>query len=55
MLAFVAALAVEAATGRGVLEAAGVTTPLPVPALVLAGAAGVTTAAGVFRSLSGRK
>lgn len=52
MLLFVAALAVEVVTGRGVLETVGVTAPLQAPGLLLAGVAGLTTAFGIFRSIS---
>ncbi|KAL3693191.1 hypothetical protein R1sor_006842 [Riccia sorocarpa] len=52
MLGFVAALATEIATGKGVLASAGVGTPQPTLALALAALAGGVTAFGVFRSAS---
>ncbi|KAL2634601.1 hypothetical protein R1flu_006080 [Riccia fluitans] len=52
MLGFVAALATEIATGKGVLASAGVSTPQPTLALALATLAGGVTAFGVFRSAS---
>eukprot|EP00270_Netrium_digitus_P015169 TRINITY_DN527_c0_g1_i2.p1 TRINITY_DN527_c0_g1~~TRINITY_DN527_c0_g1_i2.p1 ORF type:complete len:164 (-),score=7.63 TRINITY_DN527_c0_g1_i2:150-611(-) len=50
MLGFFGALAVEIATGKGLLQAVGLTTPLPTAALALVGTAGVFTAFKIFRS-----
>ncbi|CAM6077535.1 unnamed protein product [Sphagnum tenellum] len=50
MLGFVAAVAVEIVTGKGVLENVGFTTPLPTVALGLTAVVGLFTAFGVFRS-----
>ncbi|KAG0570099.1 hypothetical protein KC19_6G138500 [Ceratodon purpureus] len=50
MLGFVAAIGVEISTGKGVLESAGLPTPVPPLVLGLIALAGSITAFGVFRS-----
>ncbi|KAH7278814.1 hypothetical protein KP509_38G057100 [Ceratopteris richardii] len=52
MLGFVGVVSVEVATGKGVLENAGLVTPLPTPALVLTTVVGVITAFGIFTSVN---
>lgn len=50
MLGFVSVVAIETATGKGVLEMAGLETPLPTWALGFMAAVGVVTAFKIFRS-----
>lgn len=50
MLGFVAAIGVEISTGKGVLESAGLPTPVSPLVLGLIALAGSVTAFGVFRS-----
>ncbi|KAI5060097.1 hypothetical protein GOP47_0024517 [Adiantum capillus-veneris] len=50
MLGFVSVVSVEVATGKGVLENAGLVAPLPTLALALTAVVGVVVAFGIFRS-----
>lgn len=52
MLGFVGAVGAEVVTGKGILEALGMSTPLPGVAILLAGTTGALSALGVFRSAS---
>uniref|UniRef100_A0A0D9XJC6 Stress enhanced protein 1 n=1 Tax=Leersia perrieri TaxID=77586 RepID=A0A0D9XJC6_9ORYZ len=52
MLGFVAAIAVELTTGKGVLQNVGLTSPVPTVALALTGVVGVATAFLIFQSAS---
>lgn len=50
MLGFVSVMAIEIATGRGVLENVGLAAPIPALALALTAVVGGVTAFGIFRS-----
>lgn len=52
MVGFAAALSVEIATGKGLLENFGVSGPLPTVALAVTGLVGVLTAVFIFQSAS---
>ncbi|KAL7119029.1 hypothetical protein ACP275_02G037500 [Erythranthe tilingii] len=52
MVGFVAAVTVEIATGKGLLDNFGLTAPLPTVALVVTAVVGVLTAAVIFQSAS---
>ncbi|KAK6916402.1 hypothetical protein RJ641_019263 [Dillenia turbinata] len=52
MVGFVAAISVEIATGKGLLENFGLTTPLPTVALAVTALVGVLTAIFIFQSAS---
>ncbi|CAN6482389.1 unnamed protein product [Victoria cruziana] len=50
MVGFAAAVSVEVATGKGLLENFGLTTPLPTVALAITALVGVLTAVFIFQS-----
>ncbi|KAK4788654.1 hypothetical protein SAY86_019973 [Trapa natans] len=52
MVGFAAAISVEIATGKGLLENFGLTTPLPTVALAVTALVGVLTAVFIFQSAS---
>ncbi|EHA8591532.1 putative Stress enhanced protein 1, chloroplastic [Cocos nucifera] len=52
MVGFATAITVEIATGKGLLENFGFTTPLPTLALVVTALVGVLTAFFIFQSAS---
>ncbi|XP_068664251.1 stress enhanced protein 1, chloroplastic-like [Aristolochia californica] len=52
MVGFASAITVEIATGKGLLENFGVTSPLPTVALAVTGLVGVLTAVFIFQSAS---
>ncbi|KAL5788234.1 hypothetical protein ACOSP7_005183 [Xanthoceras sorbifolium] len=52
MVGFAAAISVEIATGKGLLENFGLTSPLPTVALAVTGLVGVLTAVFIFQSAS---
>ncbi|CAA6670577.1 unnamed protein product [Spirodela intermedia] len=52
MVGFAAAITTEVATGRGLLENFGLTTPLPTVALAVTGLVGALTAFFIFQSAS---
>ncbi|CAI9104593.1 OLC1v1003297C1 [Oldenlandia corymbosa var. corymbosa] len=52
MIGFAAAISVEIATGKGLLENFGLTGPLPTVALAVTGLVGVLTAIFIFQSAS---
>uniref|UniRef100_A0A2P2KBQ0 Stress enhanced protein 1ic n=1 Tax=Rhizophora mucronata TaxID=61149 RepID=A0A2P2KBQ0_RHIMU len=52
MVGFAVAISVEIATGKGLLENFGLTTPLPTVALALTGVVGILTAIFIFQSAS---
>ncbi|XP_050209970.1 stress enhanced protein 1, chloroplastic [Mercurialis annua] len=52
MIGFAAAISVEVATGKGLLENFGLTSPLPTVALAVTGLVGVLTAVFIFQSAS---
>ncbi|GAB4852892.1 fork head transcription factor Sep1 [Ancistrocladus abbreviatus] len=52
MIGFAVAISVEIATGKGLLENFGLTTPLPTVALAVTGLVGVLTAIFIFQSAS---
>nr|QJF74560.1 light-harvesting chlorophyll a/b-binding protein [Carica papaya] len=52
MVGFAAAITVEIATGKGLLENFGLTTPLPTVALAVTALVGVLTAVFIFQSAS---
>ncbi|KAJ7967510.1 stress enhanced protein 1, chloroplastic [Quillaja saponaria] len=52
MVGFAAAISVEIATGKGILENFGVTSPLPTVALAVTALVGVLTAVFIFQSAS---
>ncbi|XP_021604824.1 stress enhanced protein 1, chloroplastic isoform X4 [Manihot esculenta] len=52
MVGFAVAISVEIATGKGLLENFGLTTPLPTVALAVTGLVGVLTAVFIFQSAS---
>nr|QGW67543.1 light-harvesting chlorophyll a/b-binding protein [Hevea brasiliensis] len=52
MVGFAVAISVEIATGKGLLENFGLTTPLPTVALAVTGLVGVLTAIFIFQSAS---
>ncbi|KAG6710621.1 hypothetical protein I3842_05G010700 [Carya illinoinensis] len=52
MAGFAVAISVEIATGKGLLENFGLTSPLPTVALAITGLVGVLTAIFIFQSAS---
>lgn len=52
MVGFAVAITVEIATGKGILENFGLTTPLPTVALAVTALVGVLTAVFIFQSAS---